>query len=149
MKPESLESLAEALAPHEVGPLAGGVAMIRHLWTVPLLDGDLTVIAETADDALQCAIESCQLDPEDDDEYDDARDGVRVSRETGLRWVQLESEGDRDAQVSDLKAAGVRMARIRLRTWSRPGEGADLFEVGCRDADWCRLPCGVLCGGGE
>jgi len=118
----------------------------RHLWHVDTPGADtLTVIAETLGDAIDLTMTF----------YDDPADRVvndysaTEAPDGGFRWVGFESPSDAANQVHDLDAAGVTVDRIQTRTTSRPGIGEVLWEVGARDADWCRLPSGVLCGGAD
>jgi len=119
---------------------------VKRIWYVETPDGDtLTVIAETAHDAIFCAAEFC--DDIEGEQSDDA--ATEASDDAPFRWVGFESASDATEQVRDLEAAGVPLARIRTRTVSQPGVGDLLWEVGTRDEFWCRLPACVLCGGGD
>jgi hypothetical protein len=113
---------------------------MKTLWIVDHPESDLTVIAESAEDAMSLAIEGGFIEPED------AGMGEPMPYES-RRWVQLEGADDRDDLLRDLERAGVDITRILLRTWEKPGAGAHLWEIGASDADWCRLDEGVLCGG--
>jgi len=117
----------------------------RHLWHVITPDGDtLTVIAEGPGEAFAAAIEFC-----DDDEDNVDRYGAVVAPEDGLRWVGFESDDDALEQAADLVSAGVDHGRIQRRTTTDIHGRPLMWEVGARDADWCLLPAGVLCGGAE
>ena len=118
----------------------------RHLWRVHTPGGaDLTVIAEIPGDAVDYAMDYC------DDSDDDSREQYTATEAPGggLRWVGFESAEDAANQVRDIDAHGVTVDRLLTRTTSRPGVGEVLWEVGARDADWCLLPSGVLCGGAD
>ena len=113
---------------------------MKTLWHVGNGNPLITVIAETPEDAMLLAIEEGSIEPED------ATMGEPMPYES-RRWMQMQGADDRDDLLRDLERAGVDITRILLRTWERPGAGAHLWEIGCSDADWCRLDEGVLCGG--
>ena len=117
----------------------------RHLWRVHTPGGaDLTVIAEIPGDAVDYAMDYC------DDSDDDNRGKYIVNHDGDIhRWVGFESAEDAADQVRDLDARGVTVDRLLTRTTSQPGIDEIHWEVGARDADWCLLPSGVLCGGAD
>ena len=117
--------------------------MPKQIWYVETPDAEtLTVIAETAHDAIVCAADFCDDIEGEQSDYFSTPAGI-----SSLRWVGFESPSDAGNQVRDLEAAGVSLARIQTRATSRPGIGEVLWEVGTRDEFWCRLSAGVLCGG--
>ena len=119
---------------------------MKRLWYVETPGADtLTVIADTAHDAIVCAADFCDDIEGEQSDYD----ATVASDDGSPRWVGFESASDATEQVRDLDRAGVPLTRIRTRTVSQPGVGDYLWEVGTRDEFWCRLPSGVLCGGGD
>ena len=102
------------------------------------------MIAEGPGEAFAAAIEFCDDDEDNVDQY-----GAVVAPENGLRWVGFESPSDAASQVRDLDFRGAPLDRLLTRTTSQPGIGEILWEVGARDADWCLLPAGVLRGGAD
>ena len=117
--------------------------MNRSIWSVYTGDTTVTVIAETAEDAEQYARE--HLCSDDSDGYEVVRAGDTLER----RWVQYEDHEDADQEVRVLAQSGADVSSVRVRRVS-DGFGRTLYwEVGAYDADWCRCPDGVLCGGGE
>jgi len=118
----------------------------RHLWYVDTREDMMIVLAETRDEALDLAMEFCGDNGDNDsrDQYIATLGGV-----SNMRWVGFESAEDAADQVRDLDARGVTVDRLLTRTTSQPGIDEIHWEVGARDADWCLLPSGVLCGGAD
>lgn len=119
--------------------------MSRQIYAVdhPDWDTEITVIAENEDEAINLA--RLYID------HIDAMDSYTATptEAQGIRWVGFESESDARNQARALEAAGVELCRIWRRVTSF-GSGSPVgWEVGARDDLWCRLPSGVLCGGGE
>jgi len=122
----------------------------RTIWYVQTPDGeDITVIAESAEEAIDIAMEFCDDDNDTRRKGYDAEQGGEVFPRGAYRWVGFESPLGGANQVRDLEAAGVTLDHVLTRTTARPGIGPIVWEVGARDEDWCRLPAGVLCGGDE
>ena len=125
--------------------------MTRYLWRVTPPDGDaLTVIAATPGEARDIAM------AHRDDDGDRRQYLAAVLPAGGLRWVGFDNPSDVENQVRDLCAVGVPLDCIWTRTTFRPDidevlweVDEILWEVGARDADWCLLPAGVLCGGAD
>jgi hypothetical protein len=113
---------------------------MRSLWLVGNGNPLITVIAESAEDAMLLAIEGGAIEPED-------ADLGRPAPDEGRRWVPFGASEDRRELLDDLRAAQVPPERIYLREISRCDTGPYLWEIGASDADWCRLDEGVLCGG--
>jgi len=117
----------------------------RTIWLVGSPDGStLTVIAESRQDAIVEAATHC-------DDIDGDHGGYFATLAPPLapiRWVGFESSSDMWDRLRDIESAGVALDQILTRTTSQPGVSEVLWEVGARDSDWCRLPAGVLCGGG-
>jgi hypothetical protein len=118
--------------------------MTRSIWYVTY-DGDttITVIAETAVDAEQYARE--HLCSDDSDGYEVVRAGDTLER----RWVQYEDARTAVQDVRGLEQSGVDLSSVRVRRVSDGHDRTLYWEVGAYDADWCRCPDGVLCGGDE
>lgn len=118
--------------------------MTRSIYTVINAEGiEWTIIAESPEEAEQIAREAYCSD--DSDGYEVEEDHWDFTR----RWVGFESESDAERQIMDLRNAGVDPDCIHHRHTTDALDRPLLWEVSATDDDWCRLPSGVLCGGGE
>ena len=118
---------------------------IFHVYTPG--DQELTVVAGSYEEATRLAMEFC-----DDLDGDPGAYPPDKSMEppTFWRWVGFSSYDDADDQAYTLESCGAKLGSVLLRETTRHGsEGPHLWEIGATDADWCRLPSGVLCGGDE
>lgn len=116
---------------------------MNRIYTVshPDHDVDLTVIAPSPEEACELGADYCDEEEEMAGEYTAVESPV-----AGLRWVGFESADDAREQIRELDARGVSAVQYRVTSYA----GGDyLWEVGCEDADWCRLAAGVLCGGDQ
>ena len=115
---------------------------MHKLYTATDGEVTLTIIADSMGEASDIAVDAMDV-PVDEMEMSLA------TPEHPRRWVQFYSRSDADSQVREIESHGVDLARVHLRHVT-DGHGMALYsEVGAYDDHWCRLPSGVLCGGGE
>ena len=101
---------------------------------------DLTIIADSMDEALDIAEAVC---------VEDEIQAWPAHATSGRRWVKFDYRHHADDCVLKLAACGVDLGDIHRRAVT-DGHGDDRYsEVGAYDVHWCMLPSGVLCGGDE
>jgi len=121
----------------------------RSIYVVmhPDHDYDLTVIAESTEEARDIAIAYYEEEGPACDDYTVSHD----PSVNGLRWVEFESREEAEDQLADFRAVCPYEIFVWARVSSIGSFDANLmkWEVGAHDGLWAMLPSGVLCGGDQ